>query len=99
LYEQSEDYVEVEPATPPPIQEDSIEVEGEKISTQVATTIREPIRGDRIKRIRHELNGKIVPGVVTAIGKKHNPRGWYTIDGFEVLREDLGKYWFLIEKV
>jgi hypothetical protein len=99
LYEQSEDYVNVAPPPPPTESIESIEVGGEPSPSPVATIIREPKRGDRIKRIRHEVNGKVVAGVVTVIGKKHNPRGWYTVDGFEVLREDLGKYWFLIEKV
>jgi hypothetical protein len=99
LYEQSEDYVEVEPVAPPPPPKESIDVAMAQTSTQVVTVDRELKRGDRVKRIRHEKNGKVVTQVVTAIGKKPNPRGWYTIDGFEVLREDVGTYWFLIEKV
>jgi Protein of unknown function (DUF3987) len=99
LYEQSEDYVEVAPVAPPPPPQESIDVAMAQTSTQVITVDRQLKRGDRVKRIRHEKNGKVVTQVVTAIGKKHNPRGWYTIDGFEVLREDVGTYWFLIEKV
>lgn len=99
LYEQSDNYVDVDPATPTTVVEDSIDVALEKIPSTVATIMREPKRGDRVKCIPHMVNGKHSRVLVSVVGSKHNPRGWYTVCGFEILREDWGKYWFLIEKV
>lgn len=99
LYEQSDNYVEVDPSTPTAVVEDSIDIALEKLPTTVATKMREPKRGDRVKQLPHEVNGKHVRCLVSVIGNKPNPRGWYTVDGFEILREDWGKWWFLIEKV
>jgi Protein of unknown function (DUF3987) len=99
LYEQSDNYVEVDPATPTAVVEDSTDIILERIPSPVATLMREPKRGDRVKQIPHEVNGKHVRCLVSVVGNKHNPRGWFTVDGFEILREDWGKWWFLIEKV
>ncbi len=99
LYEQSASYVDVDPATPTTVVEDSIDIELEVIPSSVATIMREPKRGDRVKCIPHIVNGKHSRVLVSVVGSKHNPRGWYTVCGFEILREDWGKWWFLIEKV
>jgi hypothetical protein len=99
LYEQSDNYIDVDPATPTTVVEDSTDIALERIPSPVATVMREPKRGDRVKQIPHEVNGKHSRCLVSVIGNKPNPRGWYTIDGFEILREDWGKWWFLIEKI
>jgi Protein of unknown function (DUF3987) len=71
----------------------------EPLPSPVATVMREPKRGDRVKCIPHMVNGKHSRILVSVVSNKPNPRGWYTVCGFEILREDWGKWWFLIEKV
>lgn len=99
LYEQSDNYVEEDPITPTTVVEDSVAVAVEIVPTPIATIMRDPKRGDRVKQIPRKVDGKFAACRFSIVSKKHNPRGWYTIDGFEILREDWGKYWFLIEKV
>ena len=99
LYEQSPNYIEVDPATPTSVVEDSFAIALEVIPSPVVTRMKDPKRGDRVKQLPHEVNGKPVRCLVSIVSNKHNPRGWYTVDGFEILREDWGKWWFLIERV
>jgi hypothetical protein len=79
--------------------EDSNDIVLEKIPSTVATLQREPKRGDRVKQLPHMVNGKHARCLVSVVSNKPNPRGWYTVCGFEILREDWGKWWFLIEQV
>jgi hypothetical protein len=98
LYEQSDNYVEVDPATPTSVVEDSIDIALEKISIPVATMRREPKRGDRVKQIPHQVNGKYVRCRFSVVGNKSTKNSWYTVDGFEIRREDWGVYWFLVNE-